>query len=227
MQLRPGGPGLVAVYHLTNEEGYRGILESGWVQARSHPFWRVRLDKGELGQALEAAGADFGKQRRIARSDRCIVGFDEPVPRGWISLGLSKYLLSHLLTKSARLQQYAGRLFSFEMKVHPQRVFVREHGYLSEPYFVKYFGQMYRQDGRRFWQVFINNVLDSARPENRGIAECIAHYLKSTITLQEYLGRGLKYAAAEMWYEGDYKCEPFSGIKRLSGNAVEILQGKH
>ncbi len=112
------------------------------------------------------------------------------------------------------------------MHVPPGRVFVREHSYLSEPYFARYFAQRYKQDGRKYWQAFINNPYNAVGPENRGIAECIALYLNSTVPLHHYLSSGQKYVAAEMWYEGDYRCEPFSGIKRLSNNAIEILQGK-
>ena len=214
----PGTPYLVDMYHLTNEHNYKRILNDGRILPLSHPFWRLRFDKGRFREAFEDAGIEFRRINSLMQSNKYIVGFLEPIPLGWIKSGLMKNVLSHIQNKRSFIEfnPAKGDIYSFHMQVEIPWVFVRDHWYTSPEYFIQKYGG-------DFWALFLQNP--SKHVFNVKIMEGLVKYFNSSIPYGDYLRRK-DYKAPELWYAGDYRLNPFEGIKRLSNKGIETLKGK-
>ena len=209
---------LVSMYHLTNESNYRKIIIEGKILPLSHPFWRLRFDKGEFRESFKDYGLEFDRIESLMRSDRYIVGFLEPVPLKWIRSGLIKNILNHIQNRRSLIEfnPAKGDVYSFYMQVETHWVFVRDHWYTSPEYFIQTYGE-------DFWALFLQNPFKHVF--NVKIMEGLIKYFNSSITMTEYLKRK-DYKAPELWYAGEYQLRPFDGIKRLSNKSIETLRGK-
>ena len=214
----PGTPYLVSMYHLTNEYNYKKIIREGKILPLSHPFWRLRFDKGKFREPFKDYGLEFDRIGSSMKSDRYIVGFNEPVPLEWIKSGLMKNVLSHIQNKSSFIEfnPAKGNVYSFHMQVELAWVFVRDHWYTSPEYFIQKYGQ-------DFWNLFLQNP--SKHAFNVNVMEGLVKYFNSSISYLDYLRRK-DYKAPEIWYAGEYPLRPFDGIKRLSSKGIETLRGK-
>ena len=214
----PGISYLIELYHLTNERTYREILKSGRILPFSHPFWRLRFDKGRFREAFGDAGLDFRRIESLMSSDKYTVSFLEPIPLGWIKSGLMKNVLSHIQNKSTLIEfnPVRGDIYSFHMQVELQWVFVRDHWYTSPEYFVEKYGE-------DLWALFLRNR--NRHVFNVNIMEGLVKYFNSSIRMIDYLKRN-DYKAPELWYAGEYQLRSFDGIKRLSSKGIETLRGK-
>jgi hypothetical protein len=207
-------PAIVDLYHLTNEHTYKNIIKTGKILPYSHPFWRMRLDKGGIEKILGGLGVNFGRIWHMMKADKFIVCFEEPFPRGWTNSGLMRYVINHIQNRTALIDKSGGPIYSFHLEVNPRFVFVREHYYTSPKYYE-------RKYGKNYWLQFMRSPRKSI--QTREIAEGVANYLKSTIPYIHY--RKGKYIAPEFWYAGDYHLKPFDGIKKLSWRGVKALKG--
>jgi hypothetical protein len=214
----PGFPGLIDMYHLTGKQSYEAILNSRppTILPFSHPYWKAKYNEGNRAAILLKQGVDFGRLNAIVRSDRYIVGFSEPVPRGWIDSGLMITLLDQKLSGSGSDCRYP--LYSFKMQVNSNRVFVRDH-YLTSPL---YYHTRYGHD---YWTDFVKDSRNFlANPDRYAeFWEGMAAYFNSTMPWSSYRGN---YKCPELWFAGAYILENSSGVKVISERGVGILEGK-
>jgi len=211
--IRPGGPLITDLYHLTNIKIGEVIKASRVIEPYSYPFWKGKFDRGDYRKILKKFGVNFDLIWSIMKSNRFIVCFDEPSPKGWIYSGLMSYLINHVQNKNPISEWTDGPIYSFHIEADINRVFVRDHWYTSPKYYKKRYGKDY-------WEMFLKS------PEKnihiREIAEGVAKYFKSTIRYSSY-HKG-KYIAPEFWYSGSYPLKPWEGVEILSGWKVRLLR---
>ncbi len=207
----------IELYHITNSPYYKEILKKQKILPYSNPYWKAKLNQGEIKEHLEKLGADFNKLKQIIKTNNYIVGFDKPIPNEWIKTGLMTYLLNHLKkSKIFGKENCTYPFYSFKLKVKSYHLFVRDHYYLSPEYFMKKYNKDYfkilTQEGVR------KSIL--RYPE---IAQAFVLYLNSTQNYFNYLKNKNQYKVPELWYAGEYILEQFEGVKEITEKGIKIL----
>ena len=212
--MRPMVPALVDLYHLTNEEGYKGAVETGWVECRSHPFWRFRYDKKPDWRAyLTRLGCRFKEIEQLMRGDKFVVGFDKPIPIEWIHNGLGPSIVNKIISRSTRVET-KGKIYSLHLEASPQRMFVRDHWYASPAYFLEQCGKDLFTDLE-------------ARKEHRDIFyKGLADYFNSTVRWFDFYAHPEQFKIPELWCSERLQLKAFSGVKELSEKGIKTLRGE-